>query len=252
MASLDSSQAPRRPFESQAPTRSMVGSITSMPPASSATLPSANMVSWSGSSLKLTVIPVAAVNAGNTFSASAGYPAQPVKLTSPDEAKAFDEIIAGAASRPAPAADPCRNRRRLKAEVGFFTFGLPGFISRKARVVPDCSGSSRRTRPLDELAAWNRTSSIGGGAPRAASLLLQTMALSTMLCLHTTEGICRGAIQIGFSPHRRFDAEIRLFRPPNRSRLQGPARHAAPQNPPPSSFPLLFASEMFRMRSKGV
>jgi hypothetical protein len=50
----------------------MVGSIMSMPPASSATLADEKMVSLSGCSVKFTVMPVAAVKAGNTFSASAG------------------------------------------------------------------------------------------------------------------------------------------------------------------------------------
>ena len=35
----------------------------------------------------------------------------------PDGGVAFDEMIAGAARMPAPAADPCRNRRRLKADL---------------------------------------------------------------------------------------------------------------------------------------
>jgi len=48
-----------------------------------------------------------------------------VKFSSPDEASAFDEMIAGVARMPSPAAEPYRNRRRLNAEVGFFTVGLP-------------------------------------------------------------------------------------------------------------------------------
>jgi hypothetical protein len=50
----------------------MVGSITSMPPASSATFAWANIASWSGSSVKTTLMPVAFSKAGNTTSASFG------------------------------------------------------------------------------------------------------------------------------------------------------------------------------------
>ncbi len=144
MFSLVISQGWISPFEAQPPTRSTVGSTTSVPPVCSASLACANISSWPGCSVKFTLMPVAASKAGNTVSARPGYPAQPMKFTSPDEASALCEMIAGAASMPTPTADPLRNVRRLKPVFVCFMMSSP-LLS----VKPDCPQA-----PPQHPAAW--------------------------------------------------------------------------------------------------
>ena len=89
---------------------------------------------------------------------------------------------------PAPAADPCRNRRRLKADLAFFTVSLPGFIWQRRGLSPRFlvhagARSGLLTRPRVTGPCQSEDA-----PPARRSLLPYRVGLSTMQCMHTTQG----------------------------------------------------------------